>query len=45
MDELIFDLAEAIDDPETFAYVITKLSVIKTIDWDLDVFEGDEEDE
>lgn len=43
MDELIFDLAELIDDPEDFAYVVTKLAAIKAIDMDLDVFAEERE--
>lgn len=38
MDELIFDLAECINDPEDFAYIITKLSAVYAINMELDVF-------
>jgi hypothetical protein len=38
MDELIFDLAEMIKDPDDFAYVITKLAAIHVINMDIDVF-------
>lgn len=39
MDELIFDLAEMITNPEDFAYVVAKLAAIYCIDLDVNVFE------
>jgi hypothetical protein len=38
MDDLIFDLAEMIKDPDDFAYVVSKLSAIYAVDMDIDLF-------